>query len=73
MQAVVPASRVQNIRYAIREVVGLANEVKASGKEMFFLNIGDPNIFDFQPPRHMIEAVYKAMLENKNGYSPSPG
>lgn len=73
MQAIIPASRVENIRYAIREVVGLANEVKASGMDMCFLNIGDPNIFDFQPPKHMIEAVYKAMLENRNGYSPSPG
>ncbi|MFO7841116.1 MAG: aminotransferase class I/II-fold pyridoxal phosphate-dependent enzyme [Fidelibacterota bacterium] len=73
MQKIIPASRVKNIRYAIREVVSIANEVKASGKEMTFLNIGDPNIFDFHPPRHMIEAVYKAMLDNMNGYSPSPG
>jgi alanine-synthesizing transaminase len=73
MQTIIPASRVEHIRYAIREVVTLANEVKASGKEMFFLNIGDPNIYDFRPPEHMIEAVYKAMIENKNGYSPSPG
>ena len=40
---------------------------------MTFLNIGDPNIFDFAPPKHMIEAVHKAMLDNHNGYSPSPG
>ena len=73
MKNINPASRVENIRYAIREVVGIANEVKATGKEMVFLNIGDPNIFDFSPPRHMIDAVYKAMQENYNGYSPSPG
>ena len=73
MKNITPAARVENIRYAIREVVGLANEVKASGKEMTFLNIGDPNIFDFAPPRHMIDAVYQAMLNNNNGYSPSPG
>jgi alanine-synthesizing transaminase len=73
MQTIIPASRVEHIRYAIREVVTLANEVKASGKKMFFLNIGDPNIYDFRPPEHMIDAVCKAMLENKNGYSPSPG
>ncbi len=73
MKKITPAARVENIRYAIREVVGLANEVKASGKEMTFLNIGDPNIFDFAPPKHMIEAVNQAMIDNYNGYSPSPG
>ncbi|MFA6617687.1 MAG: aminotransferase class I/II-fold pyridoxal phosphate-dependent enzyme [Candidatus Neomarinimicrobiota bacterium] len=73
MKKITPAARVENIRYAIREVVGLANEVKASGKEMTFLNIGDPNIFNFAPPEHMIEAVHEAMLANYNGYSPSSG
>jgi alanine-synthesizing transaminase len=73
MKNITPAARIENIRYAIREVVGIANEVKATGKEMTFLNIGDPNIFDFAPPKHMIDAVYKAMQENYNGYSPSPG
>jgi alanine-synthesizing transaminase len=37
------------------------------------LNIGDPLNFDFQTPAHMIEAVYQAMRDGKNGYSPSSG
>ena len=37
------------------------------------LNVGDPNIFDFKTPPHLIEAVYKAMRDGKNGYAPSPG
>ncbi len=30
----------------------------------FILNIGDPNLYDFAPPRDMVEATYKAMLDN---------
>ena len=68
-----PAVRTENITYAVRDIIVLANEVAKSGKEMLFLNIGDPNLYDFEPPRHLIEATYKAMLANKNGYSPSSG
>lgn len=68
-----PAHRTKNITYAIRDIVVLADEVKKTGKEMLYLNIGDPNIYDFETPRHMIEATYKAMLENKCGYAPSSG
>ena len=68
-----PAVRTKNITYAVRDIVVLANEVAKTGKEMLYLNIGDPNLFDFAPPRHMVEATYKAMLSNYNGYSPSSG
>jgi len=70
---ITPAKRTKNITYAVRDIVVLANEVAKSGKEMLYLNIGDPNIYDFEPPKHLIEATYKAMLENKNGYAPSSG
>lgn len=68
-----PAIRTKNITYAVRDIVVLANEVAKTGKEMLYLNIGDPNLFDFAPPKHMVEATYKAMLNNYNGYSPSSG
>jgi alanine-synthesizing transaminase len=70
---ITPARRTNKITYAVRDIVVLANEVAKSGKEMLYLNIGDPNIYDFEPPKHLIEATYKAMLENKNGYAPSSG
>jgi alanine-synthesizing transaminase len=66
-------SRLENVRYAIRDLVGLADEVTKQGHKVLALNIGDPNVFDFQTPAHMIEAVYKAMRDGKNGYAPSPG
>ena len=68
-----PAVRTEKITYAVRDIIVLANEVAKTGKEMLYLNIGDPNLYDFEPPRHMVDATYNAMLRNKNGYSPSSG
>ncbi len=70
---IVPAIRTDNITYAVRDIVVLANEVAKSGKEMLYLNIGDPNLFDFQPPQHLVKATYDAMMKNLNGYAPSSG
>jgi len=71
--AIKPAVRTDNITYAIRDILLVADEVAKTGKEMLYLNIGDPNIYDFEPPRHLVEASYRAMLMNKNGYAPSSG
>jgi len=68
-----PAVRTNHITYAVRDIVVLANEVAKSGKEMLYLNIGDPNLFDFKPPEHLVKATYDAMLKNLNGYAPSSG
>jgi alanine-synthesizing transaminase len=68
-----PAERTENITYAVRDIILIANEAAKAGKELLFLNIGDPNLFDFAPPKHIVEYTYQAMLNNKNGYSPSSG
>ncbi len=67
------AKRLDNVRYAIRDLACVADEVIAQGHKVLPLNVGDPLSFDFQTPPHIIEAVYKAMREGKNGYAPSPG
>jgi alanine-synthesizing transaminase len=67
------AERLQNVRYAIRDLAAVADEVNRQGHKVLYLNVGDPNIFDFRTPPHLIEAVYKAMRDGKNGYAPSPG
>ena len=67
------ASRLDNVKYAIRDLASVANEIVAQGHKVVPLNIGDPNVFDFRTPPHLIEAVHRAMLDNKNGYAPSPG
>ena len=45
-----PASRTKDITYAVRDIVVLAQETARTGKEMLYLNIGDPNKFDFRTP-----------------------
>lgn len=68
-----PADRTENITYAVRDILLLAKKVEATGKDMLYLNIGDPNAYDFQTPPHLIEAIHTALLANKNGYAPSSG
>ena len=68
-----PATRTNHIEYAIRDIVVEAEKVKATGKKILPLNIGDPCQFDFQTPPELIEIVTKAMRDNRNGYSSSNG
>ncbi|MBA3915120.1 MAG: aminotransferase class I/II-fold pyridoxal phosphate-dependent enzyme [Acidobacteriales bacterium] len=67
------ATRLANVKYAIRDLACVADEVVKQGHKILPLNIGDPINFDFATPPHLIEAVYRAMREGKNGYAPSPG
>lgn len=67
------ASRLENVRYAIRDLACVADEVVKQGHKILPLNIGDPLNFDFQTPAHLVEAVYQAMRDGKNGYAPSSG
>jgi alanine-synthesizing transaminase len=73
LRPITPACRLENVRYAIRDLAVLADEVARSGAKILPLNIGDPLKFDFATPPHMIEAVAKAMRDGKNGYSASSG
>jgi len=47
---VLAATRLANVRYAIRDPGVLADEVGRQGKEILPLNIGDPLQFDFITP-----------------------
>ncbi|MGC2645965.1 MAG: aminotransferase, partial [Candidatus Sulfotelmatobacter sp.] len=70
---VTAAARLDNVRYAIRDLACVADEIIQQGHKVLPLNVGDPLNFDFKTPLHIIEAAYKAMREGKNGYAPSPG
>lgn len=65
--------RTANFHYAIRNVVHAAEELSKTGREVMYLNIGDPQAFGFRPPDHVIEAVVGALCEDFTGYAHSSG
>lgn len=67
------ASRISGFAYAIRNIVAEARKVESSGRTVRYLNIGDPIIFGFRTPPHLVEAVEKAIRDGHNGYAPSVG
>lgn len=67
------ASRIGGFSYAIRNIVVEARKVEAAGRKVRYLNIGDPIIFGFSTPPHLVEAVDKAIRDGHNGYAPSVG
>jgi alanine-synthesizing transaminase len=73
MQPIQAAKRTDGVRYAIRDVVMKAREHANQGMDMLYLNIGDPIQFDFQTPRHIVDAISKSMNDGNNGYGPSEG
>jgi alanine-synthesizing transaminase len=65
--------RVRTIEYAIRDIIPYAQQVAKTGKKIYYLNIGDPNAFDFDTPPHIKQALIEAVEEGANAYSPSEG
>ena len=73
IREILAAARLEHVRYAIRDIAVLAEEIARQGHEILPLNIGDPCQFDFATPPALIEAVARAMRDGHNGYAPSPG
>ena len=67
------ASRIGGFVYAIRNIVAEARRVEAAGTAVRYLNIGDPILFGFRTPPHLVEAVERAIRDGHNGYVPSVG
>jgi len=67
------SNRVKSVEYAIRDIVGYTERLVKEGKNIYYLNIGDPAAFDFHTPLHIKEALCKAVQANDNHYSPSEG
>lgn len=67
------AARIDGVTYAVRDVVLLARQAAAAGKKLIYLNIGDPCQFDFRTPEPVVEAIVKAIRDNRTSYSASEG
>ena len=68
------STNVQNIKYAIRDIIISAKEVEKAGKKLYYFNIGDPNKYDFDTPQFLKDALIEAVtVEKANYYSDSAG
>jgi len=67
------AQRIRNYQYAIRQVARVAESLQREGRDIIYLNIGDPQVYGFHPPRHIVEAVSRALYDGFTGYSHSAG
>ncbi|RMG36763.1 MAG: aminotransferase class I/II-fold pyridoxal phosphate-dependent enzyme [Methanobacteriota archaeon] len=65
------SNRVGSMKYAIRDVQQVANQMQKEGHEILFFNIGDPNKFDFNVPQTMQNALRDNL--NRGYYSQSEG
>ncbi|MGB9167297.1 MAG: aminotransferase class I/II-fold pyridoxal phosphate-dependent enzyme [Nitrososphaeraceae archaeon] len=67
------SDRTAGVEYAIRDIISHAREYEKTGKDIIYLNIGDPVKYDFKTPEHIKAALIKAVREDENYYTDSEG
>lgn len=67
------SDRTHGVEYAIRDIATYARKYKTTGKEIIYLNIGDPVKFDFKTPDHIKKAMVDAVMRDENYYTDSEG
>ena len=67
------SERTSEVEYAIRDIILHAKSYAESGKEIIYLNIGDPVRFDFKTPDHIKKALIDAVNNEENYYAESEG
>lgn len=67
------SERTSGVEYAIRDIILHAKSYEESGKEIIYLNIGDPVRFDFKTPDHIKKALIDAVNNEENYYAESEG
>ncbi|MBS3067343.1 aminotransferase class I/II-fold pyridoxal phosphate-dependent enzyme [Candidatus Micrarchaeota archaeon] len=68
-----PSRKSDLVSYPIRDIVQEAKILEKQGKDMIYLNIGDPGPYGFRPPQHILDAAKEALAHNYSGYAPSEG
>lgn len=63
----------RDVEYAIRDLAVHAHELEREGKEILYINIGDPVAYDFKTPKHIKDALINAVLNDETNYAPSEG
>src|SRR3989344_2558622 len=66
------ANRTKNVQYAIRDIATIAKQVEKE-KKVIYLNIGDPDRFDFDTPLELKQSVITAIKKGHNYYAFSQG
>ncbi len=61
------------MEYAIRDIALEARKLQKQGREITYLNIGDPLQYGFHPPQNVKDAMIKAIKSNQNFYAASEG
>jgi alanine-synthesizing transaminase len=67
------SERTCGVEYAIRDIISYAREYESTGKQITYLNIGDPVKYDFVTPDHIKQALIDAVKNNQNYYTESEG
>lgn len=67
------SSRTATFHYAIRDLVNVAEAQARLGRDIIYLNIGDPQAYGFRPPPHIVDAVTSALRNSFTGYAHSAG
>jgi len=66
-KSIKPADRTKNVTYAIRDIVLKAKQLEAKGKQILYLNIGDPPVYDFETPADLRQIVVDKILQSNAG------
>jgi alanine-synthesizing transaminase len=67
------SDRTAGVEYAIRDIISHARQYEATGKQIIYLNIGDPVKYGFNTPDHIKQALIDAVKNNENYYTESEG